>query len=312
MKWILVVGTVLALGACGDDASSDGAGAVGDGTGDVSDGADQPGATATASGIPADTMGSDLSEQQAEMLCTGLAMDIAVIEDDRIQCTDRALEDASTVAECVEIRDNCLEQKEEDPEDGMCDSGSILEGLEGCSLPIGEFEACVAAIADSLRGLDCEADLGNPSSEPECLDTLLEQCPNIGDNNEDDRQGGDSSDGARDMRGQISVRIDNLTGHEGDTLIGTAARNGEPVGGLCLTVDSAAFSTTVAFRQLRSSDDPCDLGDPVLFDPLGYSLDLNVYRADSMQVLACTNVGVNVDDGDVEVTAPTFTNQCGG
>ena len=297
---------------CDDD---DGGGGASAAEGSEGTEGSETGSGETMSGLPAETLASEVTEEEAEQVCMGLAASIAVIEDPMVDCTEQGLEETDDVTSCEEVRDNCLLEKEPE-EDGGCTAEFILEGFADCELTIAEFESCLMNVADQLSGISCED--GEAPDEHPCITDLVERCPNVA-NGEGENEGGgggggdNSGPGDGDRRGQIMVQLNNISGLDGHIAVGTANFDGDRVAGFCESATSDDFSTTVAFREFNGNgDDPCDLGDPMLFEPGGYHIDVRVYVPGEMTAKACSDVGANVDNGDIQVTAPTFTNQCGG
>jgi hypothetical protein len=88
-------------------------------------------------------------------------------------CTSAGIE-ASSETECEAQRVSCEQSAKPASADIDC-MGASTEGLEGCSITVGELADCLDELAGYLTGLSCK-DAGKPFTLPACFNSVSASC----------------------------------------------------------------------------------------------------------------------------------------
>jgi len=112
--------------------------------------------------------------------------------------------------------------------------------------------------------------------------------------------GGSDSGGA--AAGKLTVESAELSGYESKIVLAFISQGGAVLGGMCDQLDSDPDTAQGVVSEI--GDDPCDLGEEIVFEPGEYIVAAGLYTGGETEPDECMDTVVTVD-GDTLVTLPT-------
>lgn len=126
-------------------------------------------------GVPRSTPLKDVTQSDVKALCKANESKLESLG----SCTVMGLE-KSTQSECEAVRNSCEKDAAKTSTSEIDCDGANTDGLEDCTVTVGEFSDCLDELERYLTALGCK-DAGKSLTPPACFQTLSDKCASLFD-----------------------------------------------------------------------------------------------------------------------------------